>query len=99
MTALADTLQVSTTTVKNLVREARQQGYQIVSGNEGYWFTEDDRDKKAFVREMHKQAVSRLASAKHIKDTIEEYEGQERLPFMPDEVVIHDEEENHRAKA
>lgn len=79
MTALAAKLNVSITTVKKLVREARQQGYQIVSGNEGYWITEDDRDKKAFVVEMQKQALSRISSSKHIKESLEDFEGQQYL--------------------
>ena len=79
MTALADKLNVSTTTVKKEVREARHQGYQIVSGHEGYWITDDPKEKRSFVNEMQKQAQSRISSTKHIRDALGETEGQTNL--------------------
>ena len=79
MTALADMLNVSTTTVKKLVREARNEGYQIVSGIDGYWITDDPKEKRTFVTEMQKQALSRMVSTKHIRSALEETEGQESM--------------------
>ena len=64
---------------KNIVRQARQQGLQILSGVNGYWFAADENEKQEFVRLMQKQAFSRLKTASPIKSTLKQIKGQMSL--------------------
>ena len=73
---LAKRLHITPAEVKQLVRTARQQGLQILSGVQGYWFAENESEKKEFVNIMHKQAFSRLRTANPIKNTISDNDGQ-----------------------
>ena len=73
---LAKRLRITPADVKQLVRTARQQGLQILSGVQGYWFAENESEKKEFVNIMHKQAFSRLRTATPIKNTISDNDGQ-----------------------
>lgn len=76
---LALKLNTTPATVKSIVRRARQQGLQIISGSEGYWFAADDQEKQAFVHLMQKQAFSRLKTASPIKCTLTQIQGQATL--------------------
>lgn len=73
---LAKRLGVKPADAKIMVRKARQQGLQILSGVEGYWFAADEDEKRVFVRTMQKQALSRLKTATPIKNTITQMQGQ-----------------------
>jgi Mn-dependent DtxR family transcriptional regulator len=73
---LANRLFVTPAEAKLMVRKARQQGLQILSGTDGYWFAADEEEKRHFVRTMQKQALSRLKTAKPIKNTISHLHGQ-----------------------
>lgn len=73
---LAKRLGVTPAAAKQMVRRARQQGLQIVSGTDGYWFAADEEEKRIFVRTMQKQALSRLKTAKPINNTISQMQGQ-----------------------
>ena len=73
---LADRLGVTPATAKEMVREARKDGLCILSGVNGYWIAENDSEKRAFISLMHKQAVSRFESAKLIKSTLSDANGQ-----------------------
>ncbi|MCR5835510.1 MAG: hypothetical protein K6G88_03260 [Lachnospiraceae bacterium] len=64
---LAVKLHTTPAYAKIIVRQARQQGLQILSGVEGYWFAADENEKQEFVRIMQKQAFSRLKTASPIK--------------------------------
>lgn len=75
-TELANRLGVTPAAAKQMVRRARQQGLQIISGTDGYWFAADEEEKRIFVRTMQKQALSRLKTATPIKDTIPHLQGQ-----------------------
>ncbi len=80
METLAAELGVSISTIKKMIREARQQGqYEIASGLEGYWIPENNYDKKVCVRQMRLQAFSRLRSVKPMENSLMVFEGQERL--------------------
>ena len=76
---LAARLNTTPAAAKNIVRQARQQGLQILSGVEGYWFAADENEKQAFVRLMQKQAFSRLKTASPIKSTLKRIQGQMSL--------------------
>lgn len=88
---LAEKLHTTPAAVKRFVREARQQGYEICSGQEGYWFAVDENEKQDFVTMMSKQALSRLKSASPIKNTLKQIRGQislfESLYGATDEVA------------
>ena len=73
---LANRLFVTPSEAKYMVRKARQQGLQILSGNDGYWFAADEEEKRHFVRTMQKQAFSRLKTASPINKTISHLQGQ-----------------------
>jgi len=76
---LAARLNTTPAAAKNIVRQARQQGLQILSGVEGYWFAADENEKQAFVRLMQKQAFSRLKTASPIKSTLKQIQGHMSL--------------------
>lgn len=56
----------STAALKYAVRKARRAGEPIMSGVEGYWYTNNRCEMQAFTKSMTKQAVSRFASIKEI---------------------------------
>lgn len=76
---LGKKLGVSPAAAKNMVRMARREGVQILSGTEGYWLPKDDIEKKEFVSLMRKQALSRLVSSKPVKRALNETKGQLNL--------------------
>lgn len=84
---LANRLGVKPAEAKLMVRKARQQGLQILSGNDGYWFAADEEEKRIFVRTMQKQALSRLKTAKPINNTISHLQGQISLSDCVSEVL------------
>lgn len=73
---LARRLGTTADNAKKLVRLARAQGLQILSGKCGYWIAENDAEKSEFVNLMRAQAFSRLRSAKPIRNTLNNISGQ-----------------------
>lgn len=73
---LAAVLHTTPAAVKSVVRRARQQGLEICSGADGYWFAADESEKRAFVRMMRKQAFSRLASSSPLYNSLKQVRGQ-----------------------
>lgn len=73
---LAKLLNVSPRRVKELVREARGNGVEILSGKQGYWLAKNDQERKAFIAMSRAQAITRLKTIKPIKDILAAYEGQ-----------------------
>lgn len=73
---LANRLGVNQGTAKNLVRSARRNGAFILSGINGYWYAENEQEKREFVLLMKKQAISRLVSIKAINRTLNTINGQ-----------------------
>ncbi len=73
---LAYRLGIKPADAKMMVRKARQQGLQILSGTDGYWFAADEEEKRIFVNTMRKQALSRLKTASPINKTIPHIQGQ-----------------------
>ena len=57
----------SAAAVKYAVRKARRAGEPIMSGTEGYWYTNNRCEMQAFTKSMTKQAISRFASIKEIR--------------------------------
>lgn len=76
---LGQKLGITPAAAKMLVRKARREGMQILSGTEGYWLPKDDDEKRDFVKLMRKQALSRLVSSKPIKSALNETKGQLNL--------------------
>lgn len=62
-------------TARKLVHNAREQGAQILSGNDGYWIAENDFEKRKFVSMMQKHAISHFRSVKAIRDSINDSDG------------------------
>lgn len=73
---LAVKLNTTPANAKSIVRRARQEGLQILSGVEGYWIAADETEKLTFVRLMQRQAFSRLRTAKPIRTTLTQAKGQ-----------------------
>lgn len=94
---LAERLHTTPAAVKQLVRQARQQGYEVCSAQAGYFFAADENEKQDFVSMMSKQAFSRLRSATPIKNTLKQCRGQyslfESLDGASDEVASDEQKE------
>ena len=73
---LASLLGVTPATAKIMVREARNQGMEIMSGSQGYWRPKDDNERREFTNLLSKQAFTRLKTVKPIKSTLQEINGQ-----------------------
>lgn len=73
---LSKRLHLKDSATKLVIHKAREQGLEIISGNCGYWFAENDEEKQAFVNMMRRQAISRFKSVKAIKSTLETMQGQ-----------------------
>lgn len=73
---LSRQLEISRKGVKDLVREARQQGIPIVSSTCGYWISGDKEELQDFVNRMDKQAKKHFISVRAIKRTLNNTEGQ-----------------------
>jgi Mn-dependent DtxR family transcriptional regulator len=78
-TQLANMLGVQTSTAKKMIQNARRQGAQIMSSKCGYWLAETDAEMQEYVDRMHREAISRLATIKPIKHTLNEVKGQMSL--------------------
>ena len=91
---LAIRLKTTPDNVKRIIRRARQQGYEILSGSEGYWFASDENEKQDFVRMMQKQAFSRLKTASPINESLRQIKGQMSLTdvisSMSEEMAKHE---------
>jgi biotin operon repressor len=57
---LAKLLKIDSRTVKKLIQQARKNGVKIISGQNGYWISDNEHDFKMFARMMRKQAASRV---------------------------------------
>ena len=84
---LANRLGVTPAEAKHMVRKARQQGLQVLSGNDGYWFAADEEEKRIFVNTMRKPALSRLKTASPINKTISHLQGQISLSELDAEAL------------
>lgn len=78
-TQLANILGVQPTRAKKMIQEARRQGAQIMSSKCGYWLAETDAEMQEYVDRMRREALSRLATIKPIKHTLNEVKGQMSL--------------------
>lgn len=76
LNVLADKIGVTPATVKKYVQGARRKGLDICSGKDGYWFAENDADRKDFETLLRRQALSRLKTTKPMRDKLKEYKGQ-----------------------
>lgn len=72
---------ISQSGVKKVIREARMQGVEICSGSEGYWIAADIVDRNNFVHSLKKQGIERFKTARAIKSTNRQIEGQISLNF------------------
>ena len=67
---LVKLLNISADTIKKLIQQARKDGAKIISGQEGYWVSDNEHDFEMFERMMNKQAKSRLYVTKCVKKAI-----------------------------
>lgn len=71
MAQLSKRLGVCDRTVRRLVLNARSAGYNIISGRNGYYFTDTaDQDTKRFCKEREKAAVTTLKSIKTAQEKL-----------------------------
>lgn len=75
-TTLASLMGVSPEVVKRMVREARQSGFEILSGKQGYWLAKDDAERAACIRMFSMSAISHLKTARTIKSPLNNLDGQ-----------------------
>lgn len=76
---LAALLGVSSEMAKRMVREARQNGYEILSGKQGYWLAKDDTERALCIRMFSMSAISRLKTARTIRTPLNNSDGQMSL--------------------
>lgn len=72
---------VSTTQVKQIIRDARMQGVEICSGIDGYWIAADHEDGKSFIKAIKTQAFTRLKTARAVNNSLNVDKGQTSLNF------------------
>lgn len=75
---LTRTLNMSETTVKGLIREARRQGVPIMSAKCGYWLSESKEEHEAFIKSMRAHGFSMIKTASSFVEN-EEIKGQIKL--------------------
>ncbi len=73
---LAKLLDVSCGKVKAMIKDARNNGTEIMSSPRGYYYPKDDDERKEYVRLQERQALARLSTIKPIKDLLKEFKGQ-----------------------
>ncbi len=73
---LAKILGVSCGKAKLMVKDARNNGAEIISSVRGYYFPKDDEERKEYVKTQKKQALARLSTIKPISDSLKEFKGQ-----------------------
>lgn len=76
---LAESLGIEPSHVKSLVRKAREDGEQIISGSQGYWMAESDDEAKQFIDKFEKNGVRRIKTVKSMKDSLKIPKGQKTL--------------------
>lgn len=77
--ALAALLNVKPAAIKKMIREARQQGAPICSGQCGYWQAETSAEKELFIKSMRKQAITRFTTIKGMNIPNDKIDGQINL--------------------
>lgn len=86
---LAKLLGVSPEGAKQMVRVARQNGYEILSGSCGYYRAQNDEERLQFVKLFSKQAYTRLNTTRLIRHTLSQINGQislsDALNSVPEE--------------
>lgn len=81
---LAHIIGVTQSRVKETIKEAREQGIEILSGNSGYYKPKNNEERKRYVEMQHKQAISRFVTSKAVKDKLQNVDGQIMLPDIDD---------------
>lgn len=61
---LAHALNMSDTCIKKHIKEARRNGAPIMSAKCGYWLTENEAERRAFIDNMNAQGYARLKTAR-----------------------------------
>ena len=75
---LSQQLNMSETSVKKLIKEARRRGAPIMSAKCGYWRTESEAERKAFIDNMNAQGYARLKTAREFANN-GEIKGQQHI--------------------
>ncbi|MBQ9199236.1 MAG: hypothetical protein IJ141_03585 [Lachnospiraceae bacterium] len=89
---LSERLNKSESATKNIIQKARRKGYQILSGQNGYWFAGSDEEVTAFIDIMQQQAFTRFGSVSTLREDIKDKQNSEnkQLSFFDN---IHNESE------
>ena len=83
---LAERLGMTSSHLKEEIRDARLRGVEICSSAAGYFFPKDEVERKKYVNIQLKQALTRFKTSKAIRRSLREIEGQTH--------IIEDNEEN-----
>lgn len=75
---LAARLDMSVRQMRRLIHEARVNGMLILSGNPGYWRSDDLEELKAFYKRMRHLGIGTFSAAKVARLKIKELEGKAR---------------------
>ena len=78
LSVICERLDLCRTAAKKLIHDARKV-FVIISGPKGYYLAETKEDKEKFVRSMSRAAVSRLASIKTTRVSLQGIPGQMNL--------------------
>lgn len=78
LSLICEKLNLSGTAAKKLIHDARKI-HVIISGKNGYYLAESDNEKEKFVKSMSKAAVSRFASIKTTRLSLQGFPDQMEL--------------------
>lgn len=71
---LAEELHMDERTVRSMIHEARRNGFLILSGDAGYWRSDNLSELKQFYKRMRAMGIGTLAAAKTARLKIRELE-------------------------
>ena len=75
LSEICEKLYISDTAAKKLIHNARKI-FVIISGKKGYYLAETNEEKEKFVKFMSRAAVSRLASIRTTRLSLQDVPGQ-----------------------
>lgn len=83
MRSLAEKLGITERTLRDRIRQARFEGYEIIGDMHGYYLPETQEDSRRFYKLFHKRALCSLASVSpsyaKVKEENENIPGQMRI--------------------
>ncbi|MBR6172759.1 MAG: winged helix-turn-helix transcriptional regulator [Eubacterium sp.] len=76
---LAARLGISVSTLKKRIRQARCNNIEIISSKAGYYFPNDEAERRDFVTMQEKQAKTRFATSKRLRDVVKAFDRMEGI--------------------